>query len=108
MTNDSTSLIVEVNGLDDFGRGRKLFDSFAAQVDRQGGGTPHGMLKSVGIIEQGTSNKKTSIALLCEVEINGKPVLVMAQTTAALFMSASMAVHGAIRKFETIDSKNKD
>lgn len=107
MSEKFTPMRVEVNSSADQASGKKLFEAYGEEIERQGG-LPSGQLEAVGIVEQGTFKKKTSIALLCRITLDGETMLCCFETTAALFMAASLAVHGSIRKFEPPDTKNKD
>lgn len=103
-----TNLSIEVNSLADVHTGKKVFASFREEIEKQGG-IDKGILEGVGILEGGTDKGKTSIMLLCRINgENGKTELVAIETTAALFMAASLVVHQAIRKFDPPDTTNKD
>ena len=102
-----TPMRVEVNTKADQAMGKKLFEANADEIEKQGG-MPCGTVEAVGIIEQGTTKGKTSVAILCRLQTEDGPMLCCFETTAALFMASSLAVHGAIRRFEPPDTKNKD
>lgn len=107
------SLTIHVQSLADLQNGKMLFPNQQKELDECG--FVSGSIEAIGIMEEGTQEKRTSVTLLIATkyidpdqrEKGEQTMWITAHTTAALFLHTSMAVSMAVRKFEKPNTENK-